>query len=192
MLTSALWVINTELPTALSSHNFLQRAHWPFAYVSLKFRTRSSPSLPHGPQRAAGTSLGSQREGTSGHGTALTAPNLPLADSRLFTRQAIFLEFYNRGTRVFPEISTLNDPTLSPSNETQSNFHWQGLGICPLTLVSPPFYSFSRAELSLLRTDSTVHPAVHSVGQCFSFLMHICLMDGMTGNYSWGRDNQIT
>lgn len=49
------------LPTALFSHNFLRRAHCPFAYVWLKFRIRASLSPPHGPQRAAGASLGNQR-----------------------------------------------------------------------------------------------------------------------------------
>ena len=55
VLTSALRVKNTELPTALSSYNFLQRIHWPFAYVSLKFVeipdqsiTLSSPQPPEG------------------------------------------------------------------------------------------------------------------------------------------------
>lgn len=71
-LTSALRVVDTELPTALSSHNFLPRAPGPFACVSLKFRTRASPSLPCGPQRVAGASLGNQ---TWGH--VLRGPKPP-------------------------------------------------------------------------------------------------------------------
>lgn len=134
-LTSALRVLSTKLPTALSSQNFLRRACWPFAYVSLKFPSKASPSLPLGPQRVAGTSLGNQRLGTSGRGTALRAPNLPRADSPLFNRGAIFLECCDRGIRVFPEISTLDDPPLNPSRKTQDDSHWQGLGTCPLTCV---------------------------------------------------------
>lgn len=133
----------------------------------------------------AGASLGNQRVGTSGRGTTLTAPNLPLADSPLFNRRALFLECCNRGIRVFPEISTLDDPTLSPSSRTQDDSHWQRQGICPLTSVSLPFYPFSRHRTQALENGLLVHPGAHTepLGLCFSFLIHICLMDGTPGNY---------
>lgn len=147
---------------------------------------QSTPSPPLGPQRVAGTSLGNQRLGTSGRGTALIAPNLPRLIHPYSVDRPFFLECCNRGIRVFPELSTLDDPTLSPSSGTQDDSHWQGLGTCPLTLVSPPFYAFlTEQSSSLLRTASLcIQPCTQqALGLCFAFLIHICLMDGMTGNY---------
>lgn len=131
VLTSALRVMGAELPTALSSQNFLRRARWPFAYIWLKFPIRASPSPPLRPQRVAGTSLGNQRVGTSGRGTALRAPKLPPLIHPYSVDGPFSLECCNRGIRVFPELSTLDDPTLNPSSGTQDDSHWQGWALAP-------------------------------------------------------------
>lgn len=87
ILTSALRVLNPELPTALSSHNFLSAARGPFACVSLKFRpsiTLCPPNRPLSPTapapRVAGASPRSPGVGPRGPGRA-GCPRPPPTDS---------------------------------------------------------------------------------------------------------------
>lgn len=59
-----------------------------------------------------------------------------------------------------------------------------GAGHLPSALGVPSVSCFLKAQSSASREGLIVRPAsTASSRACFSFLIHICLMDGMTGNY---------
>lgn len=80
----------------------------------------SSPCPPHGSWSITGEPKG----GDKWPWDSADCPKPSPGQSALIQETVIFLECCNRGVRVFPESSTLGDPTLSPSSETQGDSHW--------------------------------------------------------------------